>query len=480
MDTLADVRPIPLAVDLDGTLIATDLLFESLFMLLRTQPLALLLMPLWLARGGVAHLKQEIARRVHLDPASLPYRSEVLEHIREAQAAGQPIVLATGAAHAFAHAIAAHLGLFDAILATTGYVNLTSRNKRHALVSSYGSAGFDYMGNSRHDLDIFGAARRSIVVAPDRATARWQACHDSRLLQTPGGSGVDILRMLRVHQWLKNLLVLVPMVLSHGYLEPRIVVQSILAFIAFSAAASSVYILNDFFDLAADRRHPTKRRRPLASGLLSMPFGLAVASGMLASSAVVATLLPPVFAATLLIYLIVTTAYSLYIKRTLLFDVLVLAGLYTIRILGGAAATGIPVSFWLLAFAVFFFLSLALVKRFAELRSTALLPGGRIAGRSYRSEDQDIIAQAGLASAFSSAIILALYIDSSQVKELYKHPWMVWPLAPIVLYLTMRIWILARRDQMHDDPIVFLIRDWRSQMMIAIGGILLVSAVFWP
>ena len=300
----------------------------------------------------------------------------------------------------------------------------------------------------------------------------------AELFETPKPTFKTYLKMLRAHQWAKNVLIAVPMVLSHEYFNIGMLAACLLAFVSFSAAASSVYIVNDFFDLALDRKHPTKRKRPFASGVLSIPFGIASAAGLLALSAVTAAFLPPLFWAALGGYLVITTAYSLAIKRMLLVDVLTLAGLYTMRILAGAAATGTDVSFWLLAFAIFFFLSLALVKRYVELRQSALVDGERIAGRGYRAEDQEIIAQAGMASAFSSALVLALYIDSDAVKELYANPWMVWPVAPIILYLTMRVWILARRDEMHDDPVVFIISDWRSQAVILLGAVLLVAAAF--
>ncbi len=475
MDVRSDKNAVPLAVDLDGTLIATDLLWEGLFLLLRKNPLFLFMVPLWLARGP-ATLKQEIAKRVDIDPAALPYRKEVLERLHADRAAGRRLVLATGTPRKFAEAIAAHLGLFDAVLATDGAENLTSHRKRAALVAAYGDGGFDYYGNSRHDIEIFDAAREAAVVAPDRSAARWQARHGCELIATPKPSAKTILKMLRVHQWLKNGLIAVPVVLSHEYFNIGMLVQCIVAFVSFSAAASAIYILNDFFDLALDRRHPTKRNRPFASGLLSMKFGMVSMLLLLAVSFIAAAFLPPLFVVVLATYLVATTAYSLSVKRMLLLDVLMLAGLYTMRILAGAAATDIGVSFWLLAFSIFFFLSLALVKRYVELRSSVLVPGERIAGRGYRAEDQEIIAQAGMASAFSSALVLALYIDSAAVRELYPHPWMVWPLAPIVLYLTMRIWILARRDELHDDPVVFIVRDWRSQIVVLLGAIMLVTA----
>jgi len=476
MDVRSETVAIPLAVDLDGTLIAADLLWEGLFLLLRKNPLYLFLVPIWLAGGGPARLKLEIARRVDIDAAGLPYRETLVQRIADERAKGRHIVLATGTPRRFAEAIAAHLGVFDEVLATDGRHNLTSGRKRVALIERFGDGGFDYVGNSRHDVKVFDAARKAIVVAPDRQAARWQAAHGCEQIETPRPKLRTVLKMLRAHQWLKNTLIAVPMVLSHEYFNTTMLLQCLIAFVSFSASASAVYIINDFFDLNLDRRHATKRNRPFASGLLSMKFGICSVAVLLVVSAATAALLPSLFWAALAAYLVITTAYSLSLKRMLLIDVLTLAGLYTMRIVAGATATGTDVSFWLLAFSIFFFLSLALVKRFVELRSTALEPGERIAGRGYRVEDQEIIAQAGMASAFSSALVLALYIDSSAVRELYPHPWMMWPLSPIVLYLTMRVWVLARRDEMHDDPVVFIIRDWRSQVIAGIAALMLLAA----
>ncbi|RUX08291.1 UbiA family prenyltransferase [Mesorhizobium sp. M8A.F.Ca.ET.059.01.1.1] len=473
MDARSDRNAIPLAVDLDGTLIATDLLWEGLFILLKKNPLYLFLVPFW-AAGGPARLKQAIAQRVDIDPAMLPYRAPLLDRLRTEHAEGRKLVLATGTPRKFADAIAVHLGIFDRVLATDGLDNLTSGKKRASLLAAYGDAGFDYAGNSRHDLQVFDAARSAIVVAPDRHAARWQAAHGAETMPAPKPTLRTVIKMLRVHQWLKNSLIAVPMMLSHEYFNSNMIWECLLAFISFSAVASAIYILNDFFDLALDRKHVTKRNRPFASGALSIPFGLGAIAVLLAIGVGTGCLLPIEFLGVLGGYMVVTTAYSLSFKRMLLVDVLTLAGLYTIRVLAGAAATGVDVSFWLLAFSIFFFLSLALVKRFVELRTTAIPPGERIAGRGYRTEDQEIVAQAGMASAFSSALVLALYMDSVAVRELYPHPWLIWPLAPIVLYLTMRVWILARRDEMHDDPVVFIIRDWRSQIVVAIGAVLLV------
>ncbi len=475
MDARSERIAVPLAVDLDGTLIATDLLWESLFLLIREKPLYLFLLPYWLWQGR-AVFKCEIAERVNLDPAALPYREALLARLREEREAGRRIILATAAPRKFAERIAEHLGLFDLVICTNRACNMASDTKRQALTELFGDGGYDYAGNGRADIPVFDSARRAIVVAPDRHAAGWHARHGGELIVAPELTLKTLARMVRVHQWVKNALIFVPVVLAHQYFNLPLLLDCLLAFMAFSAAASAIYILNDFFDLANDRRHPTKRNRPFASGALPIPFGLAVMVVLLAVSAVTAFFLPPLFAGVLGLYLICTTAYSIAVKRMLLLDVLTLAGLYTLRILAGCAATDIAVSFWLLAFSTFFFLSLALVKRYVELRSIQLPVGERIAGRGYRTEDQEIIGNAGMAAAFSSALVLALYMQSGTIIQLYEYPWLIWPLSPIVLYLTMRIWILARRDELHDDPIVFIIRDWRSQMFMAFGAVLLFAA----
>src|SRR5262245_16036522 len=261
MDARSDNRTIPLAVDLDGTLIATDLLWESLFLLLRKNPLYLFLVPVWLFSGAV-RLKQEIAARVDIDPAGLPYREAFVERLRSERSAGRRLILATGTPRKFAEAISPHLGLFDSVHATDGGLNLTAERKCAVLVGAYGDGGFDYAGNSRHDLACFDVARAAIVVAPDRQAARWQSAHGSELLETPKPTLRTYLKMLRAHQWAKNTLIAVPMVLSHEYFNLGMIAACLLAFVSFSAAASAVYIVNDFFDLALDRKHQTKRKRP--------------------------------------------------------------------------------------------------------------------------------------------------------------------------------------------------------------------------
>ncbi|MBV2145013.1 UbiA family prenyltransferase [Falsochrobactrum sp. TDYN1] len=465
---------VPLAVDLDGTLVATDLLWESLFILLKKNAFYAFLLPVWLL-SGKAHLKREIARRITIDASLLPYRQDFLEFLREEHGRGRKLVLATAAAEPLARAVASELGIFDAVHATETN-NLSSHRKAHTLTEHYGPNGFDYAGNDRADIAVFQAAREAIIVAPDRTAARFQKANGGRLFANKSRGIKPYLKMLRVHQWLKNLLVFVPAFLAHDISEPDIFMAACLAFIAFSAAASAIYIVNDIIDLPLDRQHKRKRNRPFASGVLSIPFGLTVSALLLLVSGIISLFLPLAFVLVMAAYLVTTTAYSLLLKRMLLVDVICLAALYSLRLLGGMAATHIPLSFWLMAFAMFFFLSLALVKRYVELQHSTGTEKDRIAGRGYRPEDIDIVGQSGVASAFTAVLVLALYINSDAVRTLYTYPWLIWPLVPIVLYIVIRVWILAHRKEMDDDPVVFIANDWRSQLVILIGAMLLFTA----
>ena len=468
----------PVYVDLDGTLIKSDLLWESLFMLARQKPAALWRVPLW-ALKGKACLKAEIARRIAFDAALLPYRAEVVDQLSEARAAGHRVVLATAANERLAEAVAEHLGVFDAVMASDDSVNLSAHRKLERIVAENDRDGFDYIGNSRDDICLLEAAADATVVAPDRAASRWQARTGATLIRDEGASLVrSCLKAMRPHQWMKNMLVFVPLVLTHEYFDMPMMVAGITAFFSFSFAASSVYILNDLLDLSSDRRHKTKRRRPFASGAVPIPVGLMLGLGLMAASILLSFTLNPIYQLVLAAYIVLTTLYSFFLKRMLLIDVITLASLYTVRIVAGSTAAGVDGSFWLMAFSIFFFLSLALVKRFTELIDFGAGADRATTGRGYLDVDLDTLAQAGMSSGFASVMVLALYIDSVEIRELYALPWMLWPLCPLVLYIIVRIWILARRNQMHEDPVVFILRDWRSQIMIAGGALLFVAAAY--
>ncbi|TCD15066.1 UbiA family prenyltransferase [Oricola cellulosilytica] len=480
MDARVDKGAAVLAVDLDGTLIATDLLWECLFTLIRQNPLCLLLLPLWLARGK-PRFKHEIFSRVDPAPETLPYRESVVARLRDEHVAGRRIVLATASCRRHAEAIAEHLGFFTSVIGSDAKNNLKSKAKVVALKAAYGDCGFDYMGNSRDDIAVFETARRAIAVAPDRAAAGWARAHNAEMLEPPEPVSLKtVAKMLRVHQWSKNILIAVPAVLDHKILEPTVILQLAGAFFAFSFLASAFYIVNDLFDLAADRGHPSKSKRPLAAGVVAPAFGVRTALVLIVASLAIGTLLPPAFLLVLAGYTVATFSYSLKIKRWLLIDVLVLASLYTVRVIAGSAATDIPPSPWLLAFSIFFFLSLALVKRFVELDQAGIPEKERLNGRGYRPEDKETISQAGIGSGFAAVVVLALYLESSHVHEIYEFPWVLWLLCPLVLYIILRIWILARRREFCDDPVVFIASDWRSQLMVALGGVLILAATPFP
>ncbi|MEM9106483.1 MAG: UbiA family prenyltransferase [Pseudomonadota bacterium] len=478
-NTHTEQSDIPLCVGLDGTLLKTDTLWESLIQLLMRNPLLVFSVVLWVIRGK-ANLKNEVAKRTDRKPESWPYRAEVLERLKQEAAEGRTLILATGAPEKVATSVAQHLGLFDDVVCTRDGTNLTATRKREALVARYGEGGFDYIGDSADDVPVFDAARKAVVVAPDTKADRWRKTHNAELLVPQTDRLKTALKAMRVHQWLKNSLLIVPLVLDHQLLNPALVLQVVVAFFSFSFAASFVYLLNDLADLENDRLHHSKRNRPLASGLLSIPTGIRLACALLVLSLFLALFLPWDFVVVLLVYILATTAYSFGLKRRPLVDVLTLAGLFTLRIIAGGAAAQTEPSFWLLAFSIFFFLSLALVKRYVELSELTSEEGSREIGRGYYPNDHEMIAQAGISSAFGAALVLALYVNSVEVQDMYSNPLFLWPLCPLILYMQLRIWMLARRGKMHDDPVIFIIRDWRSQFVTAVGALLVLLAAVVP
>ncbi|MBI4544074.1 MAG: UbiA family prenyltransferase [Gemmatimonadetes bacterium] len=460
----------PLCVDLDGTLVATDLFWEALVAFLRQRPASAWRVPLWLLRGR-AFLKQELTRRVPFEPADLPYREEVLGFLREQRAAGRELILATAADRAAAERVAAHLGLFSGVLASDGQTNLIGPRKLEALERLLGERGFDYVGDAAADLPVWRAAREPVLVAPSWRVRRLmrREAPGARLLSPRAGGAAALFRALRPHQWVKNFLLFVPLLLAHQLGEPDMLLRVGLAFLAFSLCASGAYVTNDLLDLQHDRRHPRKRRRPFAAGLLSIPTGLLTGPLLVAAGFAVAALISrPSFLAALGVYLVLTSAYSLWLRQVLILDVLVLAGLYTIRLLAGGMAAAVPVSPWTLAFAVFLFFSLAFVKRYSELRALRATEQARANGRDYGIDDLPLLASIGPASGYLAVLVLALYINSNEVGALYRHPQVLWLVGPCLLYWITRLWFLAHRGELPDDPVVFALED---RVSYVIGGI---------
>lgn len=464
----------PLAVDLDGTLIRSDMTWESLVQLLRSQPLAGFAVPFWWLRGR-AHLKHQLAARVQVDAASLPYHEEFLAWLREQKRVGRKLVLATASDRKMAEPVAKHTGLFDEILASDGSTNLRDKAKCDALTKKFGERGFAYAGNSSVDLDVWRGAKEAVVVNA-RTGLRERAARRTQLGPVFANSGSQLralVQALRPHQWAKNLIVFVPLVTAHR-LDFWPLLAAWGAFFAFCGCASGVYLLNDLLDLDADRHHPSKRHRPFASGRLPLPVGLILSPLLLLISGAVAWMLTPWFAGLLALYLLTTTAYSWQLKRVALLDVFILAGLYTLRLIAGHVVTGIAYSAWLLVFSMFIFLSLALLKRFPELQELRRQNRDIARGRGYTANDLELVATLGLVSGSLAVLVQALYVNSDQVVRLYRHPTLLLLACPLFLFWISRVWFMAHRGQMHTDPVVFVLKDWVSY---AVGALTLL--VVW-
>jgi 4-hydroxybenzoate polyprenyltransferase len=468
----------PLFVDLDGSLLATDVLWESVLVLLKTKPFALLLFPFWLFTGK-ARFKSEIARRVTLRVATLPYRSSVLAFLREERRSGREIVLTTAADERIANSVAEHLQLFSAVLASDGQVNLSGEAKLHAIRDYTRATSFDYVGNSMVDLPVWRSAHGAILVSPSGRLRRRAAavCSVQRTFPPDGGRLRELLRAFRVHQWVKNLLLFAPLLMAHRAMDIGMLTRVLYAFAAFCMGASSSYVFNDLLDLEADRLHPRKRDRPFAAGTLGIGTGLVASSLLLAGSLTTATmLLPRPVLLELLIYCAATTAYSLYLKRVVILDVLLLAGLYTIRVLAGGAAAGVAVSPWMLAFSMFLFLSLAIIKRYSELGMHRTLERRSIAGRGYTISDMELLRSVGPTSGYLSVLVLALYVNSAEVAKLYGTPTILWLIGPCLLYWISRLWLLSHRGEIDGDPIVFTVKDPVSYVVGATIVCLIIAA----
>lgn len=479
----------PLCVDLDGTLIAGDTLWESIALMLRRQPALLACLPFWIL-GGPVNVKRQTARRAIPDPATLPYRQEVLAFLSEQAAGGRRILLTTGSDELLARPIAEHLNLFTDVVASDGITNRTGERKLAGIRDRLGpDAKFDYLGDGAADLPVFRAAEQTLLV-PNEPGLQRRLQEINPPIRTFGAGQnrlVDFVRLLRPNQWAKNLLLIVPMLVGH-YLEPKELATNLwhflIAFITFSLSASSVYIYNDVLDAAADRLHPRKSRRPIAAGRVAMPNAILLANA-LATVAVIAALwqLGPAFALMLLLYILLSASYSLVFKRILLLDVFVLAALYTHRILAGGVALHVEISPWLLAFSMFFFLSLAFAKRYSELTlmRAANEPGAH--GRGYLVGDIDILRVVGPASGYMAVLIFCLYISESAsfAASLYPHRELLWGVCPVLLYWITRVWFLAERHVLTDDPLLFALRDRVSYLagLLILGIVLLAKFATW-
>ena len=470
----------PLVVDLDGTLIRTDLLHETASQFLTSHPLRAFELAGWLARSR-SHLKAQLARHASVDIDSLPLHEPLVAWLREQRAAGRSLVLATASHRSLAEQVAQRLGLFDSVIGSDGDLNLKSEAKRDELVKRFGVRGFDYVGNESADLPVWKSAASAIVVSDSRhLLARVREI--GNLSRTfPGDAPswpMALLRAMRPHQWVKNLLLFVPLMAAHRYDSLGSLLQLLVAFFVFGLTASSVYLLNDLVDVTSDRRHARKRKRPFAAGTLGLLQGWLIWPVLLVAAFAIAWLtLPTLFVGALAVYFCLTVAYSLRLKQTAMVDVLSLAALYTLRIIAGAAAIAVPLSFWLLAFSMFMFLSLACIKRYSELK-WAHVEGKeeRIPGRGYFPADFEVVAILGVAAGYNAVMVLALYIQDSHTAELYRRPEIIWLVCPLLLYWISRVWLFAHRGWMNEDPIVFALKDRMSWWIGLLAGAAFVLA----
>jgi 4-hydroxybenzoate polyprenyltransferase len=400
----------------------------------------------------------------------LPYNEYLLEYLREQKANNRKLILATASNIKYANAVSNHLGLFDDVLASDGSHNLSGKSKRNQLVKSYGVDGYFYAANSNVDLPIWCSSRGAILVdVPARVEHLVRKTTPViKIFKTPQTTVKSYLRAIRIHQWAKNVLVFLPIVAAHNWSDPWLVLQACISFLVFGLIASSVYLLNDLFDLESDRKHPSKKSRPFAAGEIPILNGLILLILLLVGGGVVASVMPKLFGEIVVVYYLTTVVYSLWLKRVVLVDVLTLAGLYTIRVIAGAAATSIDVSFWLLAFSMFIFLSLAMVKRYSELLMLQEDKNVLISGRGYYKDDLESIAHFGIASGYAAVLVMCLYINSDVVKGLYRNNQLIWLVCPLLLFWICRVWLLARRNQIHDDPVLFSLRDRLSHWILAL------------
>lgn len=468
-----------LVVDLDGTLLRSDILFETFWSAFGKSWLNAMRAGRALLNGKAA-LKRNLAESGSIDVEVLPYDPDVVAYVKKWRAEGGKTALVTASDERVATAIQDHLQIFDEVYGSDGVRNLKGPNKAAFLSEHYAEHGFAYMGDAQADIPVWSEAARAITVNVSPALQRKVDTLGPEVehLETVSGSIRPYFKAIRPHQWLKNILVFLPMLTAHQY-DAKTFFLSLMAFIAFSMVASSAYVFNDLLDLAADRVHPRKRNRPFASGAIPIAHGTWMGAGLFVTGFVVAALVSWNLLLVILAYYVITTAYSLDLKRRTVVDICTLAGLYTMRIAAGGVATGLTLSVWLLAFSIFFFLALAAVKRQAELVDMAKRGKLAASGRGYLVDDLPLISQVAISAGFVSVLVMALYVNSPKVIELYTYPAALWGVCLILLYWITRIVMMTHRGHMDDDPVVFAAKDRISQicflviLVCAVSGALL-------
>jgi 4-hydroxybenzoate polyprenyltransferase len=472
---------IPLCVDLDDTLIRSDSLIENTLQLIAKEPLLIFTLPLIAVARGKAFLKHYVASKQAIDAASLPYNEELISFLRKEQMRGRKLYLVTGANRKVGRAVNNYLRIFDDVYGSDKAVNLVGENKKTFLVKKFGNRQFDYIGDSSHDLSVFKHAHHAILVGVSRSVEAAARKHGNvALVFKRQKLGLKtIVKAMRCHQWVKNLLLFLPLIFAHQIPSPELLLKALLGFLAFSFCASSIYLINDLIDLPADRAHPDKKKRPFASGELPLTHAIYLVPLLWVLSALCVSYLPAHFIYFIGGYALLTTAYTLRLKQVPIADILVLATVFSTRFFAGSIATDVKLSPWFIAFTAFFFLSLALIKRCSELIMLRDLKQTKSKGRGYLVEDIPLLVSLGTSSGYVGVLILALYVNSDNARNLYPGREILWTILPLMLYWLSRMWLITSRGQMHSDPIAFVIKDKVSWFIYGTMGLFwMIASIF--
>lgn len=467
---------VPLCVDLDGTLIKTDMLFESALLLLKVAPWSIFLFPIWLLRGK-ANLKAQIARRTDIADLSVPFNEDVVDFVRDSRGSRKTLLI-TGTNEELAKTLVQHLNVFDEVHGSTDDRNLVGEEKKTWILSRFSKGNFDYIGNEKSDIPVWKVAKNALVVSKPSGICKSSSVDFSKAFLLPESNWKDRLRLLRPHQWSKNALIFLPFLLEYRFTDLVAFSTIWVAFFAMSFLASATYIINDLLDLGADRQNSTKKNRVLASGVVSIPLGVKTMLQLFAITAVLMVFLPWQLDALLGCYLVFTLTYSFVLKQKAMLDVISIAALHTMRIVAGTVAIQAQWSFWLLAFSMFLFFSLATAKRVTELVNLRATKRNHTIGRDYFVQDIPVLVAAGVSTGFISVLVVALYINSDKVQSLYANPMALWFLCPVLMYWIGRIWLITSRGGLHEDPIVFAFKDKTSLYTVAILSTTLLGAMF--
>ncbi len=458
-------------VDLDGTLIKSDLTLESILLLLKKNLFFVFAIAFWLLQGR-PYLKSQLAKRVQIPIEQVPVNTEFHEFLLQEKQRGRKLVLISASNQNAVEQVNSHFNLFSESIGSDETINLKSANKLAKIQEMSGGESFSYAGNSSADLPIWKEAAEILLVNCRDSIAEKFDTSNSKRFDNPPSQIAKLWQAIRPHQWLKNLLVFVPLVLSHQLNQPDLIILAIIAYISFCLCASSVYLLNDMLDLKSDRRHRSKSRRAFAAGELPLAIGFIAGPFLFLAGVLIALSLPQSFLFVLLIYWLLTSLYSFFLKRLFLVDVFTLAVLYTLRIIAGAAAISVQTTIWLLAFSFFLFLGLALVKRVTELLNVIAEGKQKVDGRAYEDKHLTLLSRIGTVSSAAAIAVFILYITAPETTQLYSTPLVLWLICPLLMFLLFRIWQFAHTQKLEEDPVLFALTDRIGQIIAVACGLL--------